>query len=45
MNRERNDLMVYDVIVIGAGVTGCAVAMELSKYDLRIADLADDGSL
>ena len=29
--------MLYDVIVIGAGVTGCAVAMELSKYKLRVA--------
>ena len=30
---------MYDVIVIGAGVTGCAIAMELSKYDLRTAVL------
>ncbi len=28
---------MYDVIVIGAGVTGCAVAMELAKKDRRIA--------
>ncbi len=27
----------YDVIVIGGGVVGCAIARELSKYDLRIA--------
>ena len=27
----------YDVIVIGGGVVGCAVARELSKYDLHIA--------
>ncbi len=27
----------YDVIVIGGGVIGCAIARELSKYDLRIA--------
>ncbi|MBQ3938314.1 MAG: NAD(P)/FAD-dependent oxidoreductase [Clostridia bacterium] len=26
----------YDVLVIGAGVTGCAIARELSKYRLRI---------
>ena len=25
----------YDVAVIGAGVVGCAIAMELSKYSLR----------
>ena len=27
----------FDVTVIGAGVVGCAVARELSRYDLRIA--------
>ncbi|MBR3227837.1 MAG: NAD(P)/FAD-dependent oxidoreductase [Erysipelotrichaceae bacterium] len=29
--------MKYDVIVIGGGVTGCAILRELSKYDLKIA--------
>ena len=27
--------MQYDVIIIGAGITGAAIAMELSKYRLR----------
>ena len=27
--------MDYDVLVVGAGVTGCATAMELTKYTLR----------
>lgn len=27
---------MYDVIVIGAGVTGCSVARELSRYDLNL---------
>ena len=27
--------MNYDVIIIGAGVTGCAIAWQLSKYDLN----------
>ena len=27
----------YDVIIIGGGVIGCAVARELAKYDLQIA--------
>lgn len=31
--------MLYDVIVVGAGVVGCAVAMELTRYDLRVAVL------
>jgi len=30
---------MYDVIVIGAGVTGCSVARSLSKYKLRVAVL------
>lgn len=29
----------YDVLVIGAGVVGCAIARELSKYRLRVAVL------
>ena len=29
----------YDVIIIGAGVVGSAIARELSRYDLRIAVL------
>lgn len=34
----------YDVLIIGAGVIGCAVAYELSKYRLNVAVLekADD---
>ena len=34
MNNEQ-----YDVIIIGAGVTGCAIARELSRYDMNIAVL------
>ena len=29
--------MTYDVVVIGGGVTGCAIARELSRYQCRIA--------
>lgn len=28
---------MYDVLIIGAGITGAAVAMELSKYQLKVA--------
>ncbi|MGF7145092.1 glycerol-3-phosphate dehydrogenase [Anaerotaenia torta] len=28
--------MRYDVIIIGAGVSGCAVARELSRYELKV---------
>lgn len=28
--------MVYDIVIIGAGVTGCAIARELSRYDANI---------
>jgi glycerol-3-phosphate dehydrogenase len=31
--------MVYDVIIIGAGVSGAAIARELSRYQLKIAVL------
>ncbi|MDQ0151256.1 NAD(P)/FAD-dependent oxidoreductase [Eubacterium multiforme] len=40
--------MDYDVLILGAGIVGCAVAYELSKYNLNIAviekgyDVADD---
>ena len=27
---------MYDVIVIGAGVTGCSIARELSRYELNL---------
>ena len=35
---------MYDVVIIGAGVTGCAIARELSRYDLKIcvAERAED---
>lgn len=29
----------YDVVIVGAGVTGCAIARELSRYDLHIGVL------
>jgi len=28
--------MVYDVAIIGAGVSGCSAAMELSKYNVKV---------
>jgi len=45
MSAKKNG--VYDVIVIGGGVVGCAVLRELSRYDLKLlllereADLAE----
>ncbi len=29
----------YDVAIIGAGVTGCSIAREISRYDLRVCVL------
>ena len=26
---------MYDVVIIGAGVTGCAIARELSRYQVK----------
>lgn len=36
--------MMYDILIIGAGVSGCACARELSRYDARILviDKEDD---
>lgn len=30
---------MYDVVIVGAGITGCAIARELSKYKLKICVL------
>ena len=27
---------MYDVVIIGAGVSGCAIARELSRYQLAV---------
>ncbi len=37
--------MVYDVIIIGGGVTGAAIARELSRYRLKIALLEKEEEL
>ena len=29
--------MEFDVLIVGAGITGCSIAFELSKYDLKVA--------
>lgn len=28
---------MFDVVILGAGIVGCAIARELSRYDLRVA--------
>lgn len=33
-SEEHN--MHYDVLIIGSGITGCSIAMELSKYQLKV---------
>lgn len=35
-NKMQKENKIYDVIIIGAGVTGCATARELSRYCLDI---------
>ena len=40
--------MDYDILILGGGIIGCAIAYELSKYNFNIAliekdyDIADD---
>lgn len=36
---EQGKVMRTDVVIIGAGISGCAIARELSKYDLNIVVL------
>ena len=35
----QEEKSMYDVIVIGAGVSGSATARELSRYDLKVGVL------
>lgn len=35
--RIYSDTMIYDLIIIGAGITGTMTAYSLAKYDLRVA--------
>ncbi len=37
--------MIYDVIIIGGGVTGCTIARTLSKYDLKICLLEKEADI
>jgi len=37
--------LIYDVIIIGGGVTGCCIARTLSKYDLNICLLEKEGEV
>lgn len=42
--KYKGETRMYDVIIIGAGVVGCALARKLSQYDAKIAvlDAAED---
>ena len=37
--------MIYDVLIIGGGVTGCCIARNLSKYDLSICLLEKEAEV
>ncbi|MDR1530966.1 MAG: FAD-dependent oxidoreductase [Clostridiales bacterium] len=44
LGREAGVIAEADVLIIGAGISGCGIARELAKYDLRIlvAEKGDD---
>ena len=35
----------YDVVIIGAGVVGCAISRELSRYHINIAVLEKEADV
>ena len=37
--------MIYDVIIIGGGVTGCCIARTLSKFDIKICLLEKEADI
>jgi len=37
--------LIYDVIIIGGGVTGCCIARTLSKYDLKVCLLEKEAEI
>jgi len=37
--------MIYDVIIIGGGVTGCSIARTLAKYDLKVCLLEKEAEI
>jgi glycerol-3-phosphate dehydrogenase len=45
MARSGTDGPVYDVVIIGGGVVGCAVLRELARYDLRLLLLERESDL
>ena len=36
---------IFDIVVVGAGAVGCAVARELSRFDLKIAVLEKESDV
>ncbi|MCX7711414.1 MAG: NAD(P)/FAD-dependent oxidoreductase [Clostridia bacterium] len=36
---------IFDVIIVGAGAVGCAIARELSKYELKVAVLEKESDV
>ena len=37
--------MLYDIVIIGAGITGSMLARELSRYELKVAVLDKENDI
>ncbi|MFW5800081.1 MAG: FAD-dependent oxidoreductase, partial [Spirochaetota bacterium] len=37
--------MLYDVVIVGAGITGSCIARELSRYDMKVLVLEKENDV
>ena len=42
---DSKDMGQYDVVIIGGGISGCAIARELSRYAVKVAVVEKEGDV